>query len=168
MKKYLMILISIFFFNCNKDQSITKIELTKNVNQFLNNWHKNAKNANFENYFKAFDEQSVFIGTDATENWTKKEFQKYCKPYFDKKTTWNFKTLERNIYSNKDQSIIWFDELINSWMGICRGSGVIENNKNEFKIKQYIVSATIPNDIIKNVHDIKKTTDSLLIKTNFK
>jgi hypothetical protein len=29
-------------------------------------------------------EDAVFIGTDATENWGKPDFQEFAKPYFDK------------------------------------------------------------------------------------
>lgn len=133
----------------------------------MNKWHSNAKNFNYKEYFDALSNDAFFIGTDATERWTKKEFSTFCKPLFDKKKTWNFKTLERNIYSNKDQSVIWFNELVDSWMGICRGSGVIEVQNKQYKIKQYIISVTIPNDNIKEIIKIKKQNDSILISEKF-
>ena len=59
------------------------------INNILDNWHKDASNTNFENYFNAMAEESVFIGTDATENWNKKEFMAFAKPFFDKGKAWN-------------------------------------------------------------------------------
>ena len=85
-----------------------------------------AAEANFDAYFGKMDTISVFIGTDASENWTKKEFSDFSKPYFDKGKAWDFKTLERNIYVNTSGDFVWFDELLNTWMGTCRGSGVLE------------------------------------------
>jgi hypothetical protein len=40
----------------------------------------------------------------------------------------------------------WFDELLNTQMKICRGSGVLVKIGQEWKIKQYVLSMTIPND----------------------
>jgi hypothetical protein len=97
------------------------------------------------------DSISVFIGTDATENWSKNQFQKYSKPYFDEGKAWDFKPLERHIYTNKSGNFIWFDELLDTWMGVCRGSGVIELVGEKLKIKHYVLSLTIPNDIIDDV-----------------
>ena len=44
-----------------------------------------------------------------------------------------------------------FDELLDTWMGVCRGSGVIELVDKKLKIKHYVLSLTIPNDIIDDV-----------------
>jgi hypothetical protein len=67
-------------------------------------------------------EDAVFIGTDATENWGKPAFQEFAKPYFDKGKAWNFTVLERHIYFDQSKKA-WFDELLNTQMKICRGSG---------------------------------------------
>ena len=39
------------------------------------------------------------------------------------------KTLERHIYTSKSGDFIWFDELLDTWMGACRGSGVYYTRK---------------------------------------
>jgi hypothetical protein len=44
----------------------------------------NAAEAKFDTYFDKMTEDAVFIGTDATENWGKPDFQEFAKPYFDK------------------------------------------------------------------------------------
>lgn len=169
MKNFLLLFsLSVLFFTaCNEKKETPKIsvkEIKTEVNLLLNNWHNAAAEANYENYFNSLANTSIYIGTDASENWTKKEFSNFCKPYFDKGKAWDFKPLERNIYTSNNKEIVWFDELLNTWMGTCRGSGVLEKNKNnEWKIKHYVLSVEIPNNDIKKVIDIKKVQDSVFL-----
>lgn len=135
------------------------------INTLLDNWHKAAAEANFDNYFNAMSEESIFIGTDATENWTKEEFMVYAKPHFDKGKAWSFTALERAIFFSNDGKTAWFDELLNTQMKICRGSGVLVKENKEWKIKQYVLSMTIPNDSSNEVIKIKAPIeDALLLK----
>ena len=129
----------------------------------LNNWHRAAAEANFEDYFGAMSDESIFIGTDATENWDKKAFQKFAKPYFDRGKAWNFTALERHVYFSKDGKTAWFDELLNTQMKICRGSGVLVKEKKAWKIKHYVLSMTIPNDNTDAVIKIKAPIEDALI-----
>ena len=148
----------------NNIENVTEIEIIKNVNAFMDSWHQAASDANFENYFGKMDIQSVFIGTDASENWTKQQFEAYSKSHFDKGDAWDFKTLERNIYINESKTLIWFDELLDTWMGVCRGSGVIGFDNAEFKIEHYVLSLTIPNDDIQAVIDAKSKNDRIALE----
>ncbi|MEE9348759.1 MAG: nuclear transport factor 2 family protein [Flavobacteriaceae bacterium] len=150
---YTFIVMLFFLASCKQEQD-QKEDLTLKVNTFMNAWHASAADADFESYFNKID--GFYIGTDASENWTKEAFATFSKPYFNKKTTWNFKTMSRNIYFSKDKSVIWFDELLTTWMGVCRGSGVLEKEKNEWKIKHYVLSLTVPNDKMKQVIKINK------------
>ncbi|MDX1314565.1 MAG: nuclear transport factor 2 family protein, partial [Eudoraea sp.] len=109
-------------------------------------------------------EQSVFIGTDAMENWQREAFEAFSKPYFDQGKAWAFKARERNIYLSDDGSIAWFDELLDTWMGTCRGSGVLEKKEGSWKIRHYVLSITIPNEEIEPVISLKKSKDSLIQK----
>ncbi|WP_298949554.1 nuclear transport factor 2 family protein [uncultured Polaribacter sp.] len=127
------------------------------------NWHKAASNANYTNYFGTLDSSAVYIGTAAEEIWSKKQFSNFSKPYFDRGKAWDFKTLERNVYLNEIGDFAWFDELLNTWMGTCRGSGVLEKKNNTWKIKQYVLSVAIPNDDIKAVITAKKKNDSIFL-----
>jgi hypothetical protein len=86
--------------------------------------------------------EAVFIGTDATENWGKPDFQEFAKPYFDKGKAWNFTVLERHIYFDQSKKTAWFDELLNTQMKIC--SGVLVKI-DKWKIKHYVLSMTNEN-----------------------
>ena len=48
-------------------------------------------------------------------------------------------------------------------MGVCRGSGVLEKTGNDWKIKHYVLSLTIPNDNINDVIKINKEKDSIFL-----
>ena len=151
----------------NEPQKISNLEvdsIKKETNKILNSWHKAASDANFDNYFGLMDSVSVFIGTDALENWNKNKFQAFSKPFFDKGKAWDFKTLERNMYVNSSGKFVWFDELLITWMGTCRGSGVLEKKGNEWKIKHYVLSVSIPNEDVQAVISAKKKSDSLFLK----
>lgn len=134
------------------------------VNQLLDNWHKAAATANFNAYFDAMDDESIFIGTDATENWDKNAFKAFAKPYFDKGKAWNFTALERHIFFSADGKMAWFDELLNTQMKICRGSGVLILTPQGWKIKHYVLSMTIPNDTTDAVIKIKAPLEDLIIQ----
>jgi len=163
---YIIALVFISITSCKSDkkQAVNQNKIKEEVNSILNTWHKDAAQTNFDNYFKAMAKNSVFIGTDASENWNKTAFMKFSKPYFDKGKAWSFTSLERNIYIQKKGTIVWFDELLNTQMGICRGSGVLEKTGNQWKIKQYVLSMTIPNNDAKAIINIKKEKDSLFLQ----
>lgn len=150
----------IFFTSVSFSQTKEKSE----INQLLDNWHKAAAEAKFDTYFSYLADESIFIGTDATENWNKKQFMDFAKPYFDKGRAWNFTALERNIYFDKTKNIAWFDELLNTQMKICRGSGVLVKIGKKWKIKHYVLSMTIPNDNTNDVIKIKAPIEDALIE----
>ena len=144
-----------------ENQIVTKV----NINSTLDDWHKAAAAANYDDYFALMADDAVFIGTDASENWNKKAFQAYSKPYFDKGKAWNFTALERHIYFDKTGKIAWFDELLNTQMKICRGSGVLIKIGTEWKIKQYVLSMTIPNENSNEVIKVKASLEDAMILT---
>jgi ketosteroid isomerase-like protein len=136
----------------------------KIINETIDTWHKAASEANFKTYFELMTEDAVFIGTDANEYWNKQEFQNYAKPHFDKGKAWSFTTLERHVYFNATGKTAWFDELLNTQMKICRGSGVLVKVGKQWKIKHYVLSMTIPNDSSKAVIAIKAPIEEVLIQ----
>lgn len=135
----------------------------KDVNQLVDLWHKAASEANFKKYFDVMADDAIFIGTDATEYWNKQEFENYAKPHFDKGKAWSFTTLERHIYFDSTGNTAWFDELLDTRMKICRGSGVLVKTGGRWKIKHYVLSMTIPNETSKSVITIKSPIEQPII-----
>jgi len=164
MNKIRIVLIVLILSGCKsmvENQTVSKA----NINSTLDEWHKAAAAANYDDYFNLMSDDAVFIGTDATENWNKKAFQAYSKPHFDKGKAWNFTTLERHIYFDKTGKTAWFDELLNTQMKICRGSGVLVKIGTEWKIKQYVLSMTIPNENSNEVIKVKSNLEDAMIRT---
>ncbi|UTX48712.1 nuclear transport factor 2 family protein [Chryseobacterium sp. MA9] len=146
-------------------QSKTVFEKEKSeISTMLDAFNAAAAIADYNAYFNLFADESTFIGTDATEIWDKKAFMVWAKPYFDKKKTWNFKALKRNIYFSKDGKLAWFDELLDTQMKICRGSGVVEKINGSWKVKQYVLSVTVPNEVVDKVVVEKTPIEDALIQ----
>lgn len=163
-----IIVISLLVSSCNsKAKDENHIQNTKNeqkqIAKMLDDFNEAAANADFNSYFDCFADDAVFIGTDATENWDKEAFMIWAKPYFDKKTTWDFKSIDRNIYFDKTGKIAWFDELLDTQMKLCRGSGVVIKQGKEWKIKQYVLSMTVPNALTDTVVKLKAPIEHELI-----
>ncbi len=149
--------------NPTPDAAATEVQ-KKQIADLLDSFNDAAAKADFERYFGYFAENAVFIGTDATEHWDKKAFMDYAKPHFDKKKTWNFKSIERHMFFDEAGKIAWFDELLSTQMKICRGSGVVRKQGNDWKIEQYVLSMTIPNDNSDAVTKMKTPIEDDLIK----
>ena len=163
MKIYSLFLLLLLMGSCKPLQPNTA-DLNQ-VNQFLDEWHLAASNADYNRYFDALASDGIFVGTDATEHWTKQEFQVFAKPFFDRGKAWDFKAVERHIYFSKDQKTVWFDELLSTWMKGCRGSGVLVKTAGVWKIKHYVLSMTVPNEHTNAVIQIKEKTESLFLQS---
>jgi ketosteroid isomerase-like protein len=162
-KNISFIFLIIFIICCNyKVKGQTNDQ--KEINNMLDSFNRAAAKADFNNYFKYYTEDAIFTGTDATERWNKKDFMAWAKPIFDKGHAWDFTALERHIYFDKTGTVAWFDELLNTQMKICRGSGVLVKQDKEWKIQQYILSTTVPNDVLDSVIKIKTPEEDLVIK----
>lgn len=118
------------------------------INKFLNNWHLAASKADENIFFSSMASNGIYIGTDATERWTRDEMQIWSKKYFDRGSAWDFKPIERKINFSSDRKTAWFNETLNTWMGVCRGSGILIKSGESWKIQQYHLSVTVPNDLI--------------------
>ena len=117
----------------------------------------------FRSYFSYFTPDAIFLGTDATERWTREEFRKYAHPYFAKGRAWSFKSVARWITFSSEGKVAWFDEALDTPnLGPCRGSGVLVATPSGWKIAQYNLSIPIPNDLAddfkKRIEDYEKQT----------
>lgn len=149
MKKSILLL---FLFLC---VSFSGFAQQQAINQLLDDWHKAAGQAKFDAYFSVMADDAIYIGTDATENWNLTQFKAFSKPYFDRGKAWNFIPLERHVYFSGDAKLCWFNELLDTQMKICRGSGVLRKENGQWKIVHYVLSMTIPNDNIDEVIKVK-------------
>lgn len=130
----------------------------------LDAWHQAAAAADYEAYFDAMTPDAVFIGTDATEYWAGAAFREFSKPYFDRGKAWNFRSVERHIYLGETGKLAWFDELLDTRMGLCRGSGTLIQMGGRWKISHYVLSIAVPNDDVPALIELKKESDSLLLR----
>jgi ketosteroid isomerase-like protein len=124
------------------------------VTRMLDDWHKAAANADQKAYFDGISEDGIYIGTDATEIWTKQEFHEWAKPYFERGNTWSFTAIKRNIYFSDDFNFAWFDELLQFTGGVYRGSGVLIKKDSSWKLKHYVLSLPVPNEKSKSVLEV--------------
>ncbi len=132
-----------------RKQDCVDVNKTKQViDSLINDWHHAAAIADESAYFGRIAEGGVYIGTDPGERWTKDEFETWSKKYFDTKSTWDFKPLSRNITIAPGGQIAWFDELLETWMGTCRSTGILELKDNDWKIIHYQLAVAVPNDIM--------------------
>jgi len=120
------------------------------IEQVLNAFHQAAADAEAKPYFDLLSDDSIFLGTDATERWTKEEFKAFVVPYFSKGQGWLYTPVQRNISLLETEQVAFFDELLDSeGYGTCRGSGVLIKTKHGWKISQYNLSIPMPNGVAK-------------------
>ena len=120
------------------------------VNAFIDEWHDDAANARLA-YFDKMASDGIYVGTDKTELWNRDQFKAWAKRFFERKSAWAFKATKRNVYMSEDQKFIWFDELLDTQMGVCQASGVIRKTGKGFKIQHYQLSIAVPNDVADKV-----------------
>src|SRR5262245_57648611 len=113
----------------------------------LDSFHDAAAHADEDRYFGHLADDAVFLGTDATERWDKAAFRAYAHPHFAKGKAWSFRSIRREITIDPSGVIAWFDEDLDTPnMGPARGSGVLVKRSSLWKISQYNLAITVPND----------------------
>ena len=132
------------------------VDRVSQLNVFMENWHQAASDASFDNYFGAMSDSFIFLGTAPEERWAKDEFASFSKPYFDKGQAWDFKASNRNWIFSKNKKIAWFDEDLSTWMGGCRGSGVMIKKKGKWKIVYYNLTVLIENEKMNEFIELRK------------
>ncbi len=122
------------------DDNTTK----KNITLVLDSFHHAAAKADWETYFNHISDQGYFIGTDVSERWDKKTFQKYASG----SQGWVYHLRRRDINLTPDGKSAWFHEILESeTYGTSRGTGVMIRTNLGWKIAQYHLTFPIPNDL---------------------
>ena len=132
-------------------------EAEKEISATLDDWHDAAARADEERYFRHFTSDAVFLGTDATERWDTAAFRAYAHPHFARGKAWSFRAVRRAIRVAPGGLYAWFDEDLDTPnMGPARGSGVLVRGTTgePWRIAQYNLSLTIPNDRMKEVKSL--------------
>jgi hypothetical protein len=112
----------------------------------LDDFHIAASQADFKRYFSHWTEQSVFLGTDASERWVGEEFRAFARPHFESGKGWTYSPRDRRFHA-ATQDVVYFDELLeHEKLGTCRGSGIMQRVGGAWKILQYNLSIPIPNE----------------------
>lgn len=154
MKNFLIVFVSILLSgSCTRKSPEEQPQKSPNpeaieasANTFIDQWHRDAANAEMA-YFDKMAPEGTYLGTDPTENWSTEEFRNWARKYFEEGEAWDFTPRDRNVYLAEDGKYIWFDELLDTWMGVCRGSGVLSAKGDSWQLEHYHLSMTIPNDL---------------------
>ena len=124
----------------------------RRVSMVLDALHAAASEADLDRYFSLYAREAIFLGTDATERWTRGEFMNYTQARFAEGTGWTYEMLERHVYIASGADTAWFDErLENAGLGETRGSGVLVKENDKWKIAQYNLTIPIPNELSREV-----------------
>jgi hypothetical protein len=134
---------------CLTEESRQSIEKTA-IDSMLNKWHRAAATADEAVFFdSSMTKDGIYLGTDITERWYRDELKSWAKSAFDKEVAWAFSPSQRQIYFNEnDTKIAWFEETLDTWMGPCRGSGVLMKVNGSWKIKHYNLAVAVANNVI--------------------
>lgn len=113
----------------------------------LDDFHAAAASADEGRYFDHFAEGGVFLGTDPSERWSVSEFRAWAAPYFERDSAWVYHAIERHVDVAPGGGVGWFDEVVRSASyGDLRGTGVVVLEGDSWKIAQYNLTFTIPNE----------------------
>lgn len=132
------------------------------IGQVLDQLNVASTAADAPAYFALFTPDARFIGTDVTERWSLPEFRAYVEPYFSRGQGWTYTPRERviTLAPIACRCVAWFDEVLdNSSYGVTRGSGVLRLTDDGWKIEQYVLSFTIPNDRARAVVEVVRAAD---------
>ncbi len=122
----------------------------------MDGWHKAAATADEELFFGSMTDEGIYLGTDKTEKWTRDEMREWSKEYFDRESAWAFTTISRDVYLSEDANTVWFNEKLDTWMGVCKGTGVLVKQNGEWKIALYDLSVAVDNDKIQQFIELTK------------
>jgi hypothetical protein len=133
---------------------------TARVAVVLDAWHEAASEADEERYFGAMAPESFFLGTDASERWSREEFRAYAEPHFSQGRGWTYRPFERHIAFSPDGRTAWVDEkLANDKYGELRGTGVLLRGSSGWAIAHYSMSFPLPNDMTLEVVELLRAAE---------
>lgn len=142
-----------------KEQCLTQAvdkNAAEQAHRFVDAWHLAAATADEDVFFGSMAEDAIYLGTDASERWLRDELKSWSAEYFKRDKAWDFKPYDRQLYWSDNQRVVWFEEMLDTWMGTCRGSGVLVRDGDSWLLKHYDLAVMVPNDVIKDFIDLVK------------
>lgn len=112
----------------------------------MNAWHQAAAVGDEETFFGFMTPDAVYIGTDPTERWLRDELKTWSARYFARDSAWVFKPVDRHIQLSGDGTLAWIDELLDTRMGKCRSTGILQQADGRWQLAYYHLSIAVPND----------------------
>jgi ketosteroid isomerase-like protein len=100
-----LVFLMLFIFSSSASSINSDKQKIKNV---LIKFHQAAASANFETYFDLLSRDAIFLGTDASERWTKEAFKEYVRPAFSKGNGWLYTPKQQNIKVIKQGQVAFF------------------------------------------------------------
>jgi SnoaL-like domain len=125
------------------------------IGRALDDFHAAAAAADEDRYFAHFTRNAIFLGTDATERWSVVAFRAFAHPFFARGKAWSFRPVRRSITVIDGGAAAFFDEeLATPNLGPARGSGVLISEGGAWKIAQYNLAITVPNEKMASVREL--------------
>ena len=122
------------------------------VSLTLDSFHAAAARADQPGYLGLLTGDAVFLGTDASERWQGQAFRDFVASHYSKGNGWTYVATQRHISVAAGGQFAWFDELLdNEQLGVCRGSGILLQTADGWKIAQYNLSVPVPNALVGGV-----------------
>jgi hypothetical protein len=134
------------------------------MNQVIDAWHAAAAHGDSTAYFALMTNDAVFLGTDAMERWTKPQMQKELARAFDGKEAWTFLPHDRYYTPTGNRDVYHFDESLKTWMGPCRGSGLMKKVNGKWMVYFYNLANTVPNQVMNKYIELLPVKEVLLRK----
>lgn len=118
------------------------------LDSLMDAWHHAAATADEDVFFGTMSKDGIYLGTDPTERWLRDSMAVWADPYFQKDVAWAFTPKARHWYFSDDGQTAWFEEHLDSWMGVVRGSGVLslKPNSSRWELRHYNLAMAVPNE----------------------
>ncbi|HJL17502.1 MAG TPA: nuclear transport factor 2 family protein [Sandaracinaceae bacterium LLY-WYZ-13_1] len=124
-----------------------RAEMREAIDTVLDDWHAAAAASDEARYFALMAPDAVFLGTDASERWTRDALREYARPHFEAGNGWAFRAARRDVVVGPRGRLAWFDETLETEnLGPARGSGVLRREPEGWRIVQYNLALTVPNE----------------------
>ena len=128
------------------------------IEELLDKLHNTAAHGDFKGYMSCYSPKAVFVGTDATEYWSIREFASICRRAFQNGKGWTYTVKRRVVTVGKGGTHAWFyEELDNVGYVHARGSGIVQKVALRWVVMQYVLSFPVPNILAKSLaRQVKK------------